>query len=466
MKTDRIRMAKDAASARHKDENGFLHVLDNPISREQVAPYWGQEIANWQELGLDPEKLYHLYRPAEELEAAKATFNRLPIYLLHQDADAGAPHKSEMIGGMGSDARFDGEYLRNSLCFTDGEAIALIEGRDMVELSISYFYEADMTPGAWRGEPYDGVIRHIRGCHVALVEEGRAGPKVAVRDAKPVTLRSRFMGIFKRRAKDEDPGKAAPAAKPATTPAAPAAADEDKEKAIRELLDELSAEMELTPEQIEALKARLTALAYDPATGDAAAGCGKDADPAPAKPEPDKAGDEDPRDALATEAEKRAFGMGVRYAERLLKEPGERDKLDREHEREGEERRYEDADPTAPPAKAGDAAHQARRATDAAIARVSAAYDAALAVRPVLGDLPGFNPARDSAEALYAQALDAMGVNRKGVPASAWGAMYRAARDARAHQDSEAERADARVASDAAATESPFRGLRDIALTY
>ena len=44
--------------------------------------------------------------------------------------------------------------------------------------------------------------------------------------------------------------------------------------------------------------------------------------------------------------------------------------------------------------------------------------------------------------------------------------MYRAARDARAHQDSEAERADARVASDAAATESPFRGLRDIALTY
>ena len=54
MRCDRIRMAKDAASARHKDENGFLHVMDNPISREQVAGYYGNEIVGWQKLGLDP----------------------------------------------------------------------------------------------------------------------------------------------------------------------------------------------------------------------------------------------------------------------------------------------------------------------------------------------------------------------------------------------------------------------------
>lgn len=459
MRFDRIRMAKDAASARHKDENGFLHVMDNPISREQVAGYYGNEIVGWQKLGLDPDRLYHLYRPAAELKAAAETFNRLPIYLQHQDADAQDPHKAEMIGGMGSDARFDGEYLRNSLCFTDAKAIALIESRDMAELSMSYFYDVDMTPGEWRGEHYDGVMRHIRGCHVALVEEGRAGPRVAVRDAKP-TLRSKVMGILKKwRAKDEASEPDKTAARPET------ARDEDKDAAIREMLDSLSAELELSPEQIEEWRQRLEALAYDKATGDNAP-CAADGEG-----EPDKsAKDEDPRDGLSTDAEKAAFEMGVKYAERLMKEPGEREKLAREHEREGMER-HDDAAPGASdtggePSKAGDAARHARRAADAAVARMSAAYDAALAVRPVLGDLPGFNPARDSAESLYAQALDAMGVSRRGVPASAYGAMYRAARDARASHETEAERSSARVASDAAAEDAPFKGLRNIAITY
>lgn len=44
--------------------------------------------------------------------------------------------------------------------------------------------------------------------------------------------------------------------------------------------------------------------------------------------------------------------------------------------------------------------------------RVALAYDAMREVQPVLGLLPGFNPARDSAEKLYARALDEMGVKR------------------------------------------------------
>lgn len=42
-----------------------------------------------------------------------------------------------------------------------------------------------MTPGTYKGQKYDGVMRDIQGNHVALVEAGRAGPDVVVMDANP-----------------------------------------------------------------------------------------------------------------------------------------------------------------------------------------------------------------------------------------------------------------------------------------
>lgn len=492
---DIVTLARDASSARSLDANGFLHVLDNPVTREQVAEYYGSEIPGWEQLGLTPDRIYRLYRPASELRAAAPSINRLPIYLRHQDVDAEHPHKPELIGGMGSDARFDGMYLRNSLCFTDADAIALISGRDMAELSLAYFYEPDMTPGEWRGQPYDGVMRRIRGNHLALVEEGRAGPRVAVRDAKPQPKRSKIMGFFNRRSKtarDADPasGMADPArveaqeveaariAKaageaseeageeilslhvkdPATGEYRDVTEDEDKDAAIRRIVDRVAATAELTPEQMEALASSLSDLAYAPATGDAGAGEACDAE-------------DDPRDQLRTEAEKRAFADGVKYAERLLKQPGERDKLAREHESEGERRalreRGEDEDNTeqkADVAKAADAA--GRRAMDRALTRLAAAYDARDAVRPVLGDLPGFNPARDSAEKLYALALDEMGVSRRGCDAASYRAMFRAALDAGHGKESGVERSIGRVAADAARADGPFASLGNIKLGY
>ena len=78
---------------------------------------------------------------------------------------------------------FDAPYLKNSLVVWDGEAIKLIEDDKQKELSCGYRYRADMTPGTYEGVRYDGVMRDIRGNHVALVEEGRAGPDVLVADS-------------------------------------------------------------------------------------------------------------------------------------------------------------------------------------------------------------------------------------------------------------------------------------------
>ena len=49
------------------------------------------------------------------------------------------------------------------------------------QLSVGYHADLDETPGSWRGERYDAVQRNIRGNHLAIVDQGRAGPAAAIR---------------------------------------------------------------------------------------------------------------------------------------------------------------------------------------------------------------------------------------------------------------------------------------------
>ena len=55
-------------SQRHIDSNGYMHIDKSNLTKEQIAPYVGDSIPEWRELGLDPKKVYHIYRPAEEIE--------------------------------------------------------------------------------------------------------------------------------------------------------------------------------------------------------------------------------------------------------------------------------------------------------------------------------------------------------------------------------------------------------------
>jgi hypothetical protein len=51
-----------ADSARTVDENGYITIQNNPITRVGVFPYLGRQIG-----APDPDKVYMVYRPAEEL---------------------------------------------------------------------------------------------------------------------------------------------------------------------------------------------------------------------------------------------------------------------------------------------------------------------------------------------------------------------------------------------------------------
>lgn len=170
-------------SARRIDADGRLHVDASRISKANISPYYGQEIPGFEALGLDPQKVYRLYRDPVELERAADTFARLPILSKHVPVNVTEPQKDLIVGAIGSAIKFDAPYLVADICVWDAPAIAGIETDTVRELSCSYRYVAVMEPGEIDGQPYDGRMTEIIGNHLALVEVGRAGADVFVADS-------------------------------------------------------------------------------------------------------------------------------------------------------------------------------------------------------------------------------------------------------------------------------------------
>lgn len=171
-----------APTARSVDENGFLHVASSHITKATVNPYYGREIPGCERLGLDPERIYYGFRDPEELRRSLPTWAGLPLHIEHHPDSADAPEKLTRVGAVGK-AVWNAPYIDAPLTIWDRQAIDAIEDGSFRELSCAYRYEPDFTPGRYEGVEYDFVMRDIRGNHVALVEEGRAGPDVVVADA-------------------------------------------------------------------------------------------------------------------------------------------------------------------------------------------------------------------------------------------------------------------------------------------
>ena len=181
-------LAFDRGSVREKDRNGFLHVKMSPLTRVQVAPYYGREIPGFEELGLERDKIYYGYRPEEELkkESTINSVNGIPIQLRHHADFADNPAKETRIGATGTEATYKSPFLMNSLHFFDKKAIDLIESDAMKELSLAYRYKPDFkSSGEINGQKYDFTMRDLSGNHLALVEKGRAGREVLVYDENP-----------------------------------------------------------------------------------------------------------------------------------------------------------------------------------------------------------------------------------------------------------------------------------------
>ena len=328
-----------APSARSTDENGFLHVSSSHITKATVNPYYGREIPGWREAGLDPEAVYYGWRDPQELQKSLPTWAGLPLHIEHHIDSAEEPAKLTRVGAVGA-AAWNAPYIDAPLTVWDAAAIDGIEDGSFCELSCAYRYDPDFTPGSYEGVEYDFIMRNIRGNHVALVEEGRAGPDVVVADAQTVTSNGGLMGKLKswfRGAQDDNPEVEKQEVElaqaiidlhkvdPVTGKIVDITEDEDKAAEIRKLIGELSAKLE--PEEVKKLTDSLIDLAYAPATGDEKKTGAMDEE---MKKAMDKCG-LDAEDPTASQA----FAEGVKYGEELERNPDERRRLDREHESEG-----------------------------------------------------------------------------------------------------------------------------------
>jgi hypothetical protein len=388
--SETILMAMDRApSVRSRDANGFLHIETSNISKANVCPYLGREIPGAAELGLDLDRVYYLYRDSDELARAKDTFNNLPVLAEHVPVLPDQLPEELIIGSTGTDADFDGTYLRNSLVIWQQAAQDAVEADRKREISCGYRYRADMTPGVTKdGLRYDGVMREIMGNHVALVIEGRAGPDVVVGD-EVMKLKSRtalmISGVIQAAVR---PLLAADAKVDLASALAgvngKSAARKDAGATIAAKVAELVTPHLAADAQIDADALAKAIAAVQPLAADEDMIDEDDEDDdKPVEDEGDDAdaddmGEDEDEDGDSDEDEKDKPAMDAATVKKLI------------------------------------AAAEARGA-----ARVAAIEVAKKAVFPHVGEVVGM----DSAEAIYKLALDAAGVSTKGVHASAFPAM-------------------------------------------
>lgn len=179
-----------AQDKRDFDTNGWFEVKDNPLSKEGVFQYRGSQIRTVDgKSPPDPDKLYWVYRPAEEL-ANKETINSFKLVpwvdnhtMLGKPEIGMTPAEKKGVSGViGEKVYFkDGVLYGNIKVFSETMARNIESGKR--ELSLGYRCKYKQENGTYKGQPYDYVQTEIRGNHLALVEDGRMGGDVCVLDS-------------------------------------------------------------------------------------------------------------------------------------------------------------------------------------------------------------------------------------------------------------------------------------------
>jgi 8-oxo-dGTP pyrophosphatase MutT (NUDIX family) len=437
LKSDVI--AFDRASVRRVDQDGHLFVETTPISKANVCPYLGNEIPDYDKLGLEPGRIYKLLRDPEELAKGAPTFAGKPLVLIHKPVSAEEHPREITVGAVGTVVEFKAPYLMAPLSIWDGEAIELIDSEKQKELSSAYRYRADMTPGTFEGEQYDGVMRDIVGNHVALVKEGRAGSDVIVLDSAIPKLQETFemskAALLSRKASVAQGAlmmflrpKLAKDAKIDFGPVLTGLTSKnfkDKKPALVTGVTNLTKGKLAKDANIEGLVELIDAL------GDVEPAEDEEED---AIVDPNDAGmDADPVEAMRGFLKGKMADDDIEKACALMKPKAAADEDDEEKKkREEEERKKKEAKPAEDEDKdkvtkpAMDAA--VRQAEDAATKRAEAntmkrLNDIRIAERAVAPLLGTVTTALDSADAIYLAALKANGIKTDGVPPAAFPAM-------------------------------------------
>ena len=171
-----------------REPEGYLLCLNVPVARTGIQEYLPCE------LGLTGEQpaaagngLLPVLRPEEEVfsPATIASFEGMPVTNDHPPEGVNVSNIRALQKGHAHNVRRgsgkESDLLLADLIITDPALISAILEQGKREISCGYTYELC-------GENGQYIQRKIRGNHVAVVDAGRAGSRVSIKDAHPSGL--------------------------------------------------------------------------------------------------------------------------------------------------------------------------------------------------------------------------------------------------------------------------------------
>lgn len=163
---------------------GYLICMNVPINRTGSQEYLGSEL---QLDSRDGNQRIEVLRDADQVfdRATLASFEGKPVCNEHPTEDVDITNNDMYQVGHCQNVRQEGDYTVADLYITNPEMIQEIENG---KREISCGYTCDFIPGD------NGTYKqtNIRGNHIAVVNSGRAGENVSIKDSKQDVNNSEF----------------------------------------------------------------------------------------------------------------------------------------------------------------------------------------------------------------------------------------------------------------------------------
>lgn len=168
---------------RRYDENGYLHIDGNPLTRVSVADYYGRELSSC----LDGNQSYGVFKSPESLSSKETldSCSGIPIIENHvwigRKEDGYTPSEEIGVEGFVKRAYYEDGIVKGDIVIHSKRLIDIIDA-GKCEISCGYTQELKRQDGIHDGQPYQFLQDKIRFNHVAVVNEGRMGHDVRVLD--------------------------------------------------------------------------------------------------------------------------------------------------------------------------------------------------------------------------------------------------------------------------------------------
>lgn len=177
-----------ARSAQYIDENGFLLIKGCPVSSPGIFDYSAAQVGETEQENHGAlDRIVRVFRPAAAVYDPLfiESLKNVPLIDDHEymigdetvldaseQGQLAAPEEKGVEGVMTDNVYWADPWLRADLKVFSRRLQAAIKAGKR-DLSLGYISHFEYNPGTHDGMPYEYIQTHMRGNHIALVDEGR-----------------------------------------------------------------------------------------------------------------------------------------------------------------------------------------------------------------------------------------------------------------------------------------------------